>query len=204
MIATCIFLKYIAIGFAVAVPVGPMSLLCIDRTLRKGFVAGAVFGTGIALADITYAFIVGIGMASVQTWLSHYGDGLRVAGAVIIAVLAIPMLRQRAVVAPQREVPNAHWRATAAAYTLTMSNPHTILLFATVLAATSLTLDATDAVIFAIGVGIGSLSWWLMLTAIMQRIAHRLSATTITSINRVMAIMLIGIAVYLLASVIHH
>lgn len=204
MIATSIFLKYITIGFAVAVPVGPMSLLCIDRTLRNGFVAGAVFGSGIALADITYALIVGIGMASVQTWLNHYGDWLRIAGAIIIAILAVPMFRQHAIATPQREVPTTHWRAAAVAYTLTMSNPHTILLFATVLAATSLTLDATDAVIFAAGVGIGSLSWWLILTAIMQRIAHRLASTTITTINRVMAVALIGIATYLLISVTRH
>jgi putative LysE/RhtB family amino acid efflux pump len=204
MITTSVFLKYISIGFAVAVPVGPMSLLCIDRTLRKGFIAGAVFGSGIAMADITYALIVGVGLASVQTWLSQYGDWLRIAGAIIIAVLAIPMLRQRTVAAPHRDVPNTHWRAAALAYTLTMSNPHTILLFATVLAATSLTLDATEAVIFAAGVGIGSLSWWLLLTASMQRIAHRLSPTTITTINRVMAVVLIGIAVYLLLSVLQH
>lgn len=202
MITTSVFLKYITIGFAVAVPVGPMSLLCIDRTLRKGFIAGAVFGTGIAVADITYALIVGIGLASVQHWLIDYGHWLRISGAIIIAVLAISMLRQRSVATPRRDVPNAHWRAAAVAYTLTMSNPHTILLFATVLAATSLTLNATDALIFAAGVGIGSLTWWLVLTASMQRIAHRLSPTTITTINRVMAVILVGIAVYLLASVI--
>lgn len=204
MITTSVFLKYITIGFAVAVPVGPMSMLCIDRTLRRGFVAGAVFGGGIALADITYALIVGVGMAGIQSWLNHYGDWLRIAGAVIIAVLAIPMLRQRNMTVPPREVPNTHWRAAMLAYTLTMSNPHTILLFATVLAATSLTLDATDAIIFATGVGMGSLSWWLLLTASMQRIAHRLSTTTITAINRVMAVILIGIALYLVASVLQN
>ena len=204
MIETSAFLKYIAIGFAVAVPVGPMSMLCIERTLRKGFIAGAVFGSGIAVADITYALIVSFSMASVQSWLSHYGDWLRIGGAIIIAVLAIPMLRQRKVEVPQRDVPNAHWRAAALAYTLTMSNPHTILLFATVLAATSLILDATESLKFAAGVGIGSWIWWLLLTAVVKRITHRLSPTTIITINRVMAVVLMGIAVYLLVTGLQH
>jgi threonine/homoserine/homoserine lactone efflux protein len=200
MIDTAVLLKYVTIGFAVAAPVGPMSLLCIDRTLRKGFIAGAVFGGGIAIADITYAFIVGIGLASVQNWLSSYGNWLRIGGAVIIAILAIPMWRRHSIDTPRREVPNAHWRAAVVAYTLTMSNPHTILLFATVLAATSLSLDTKQAGIFAAGVGIGSFSWWLILTASMQRIAHRLSPDAITAINRLMASILLGIAVYLIVS----
>lgn len=199
--ANIVLLNYIAIGFAVAAPVGPMSLLCIDRTLRQGFVAGAVFGSGIALADITYALIVGVGLVGIQDWLSHYGQWLRIGGAIIIVLLAIPMLRRRAVTAPQRDVPNTHWRAAALAYTLTMSNPHTILLFASVIAATSLTLDAAQAMLFAAGVGIGSMSWWLILTTSIRRVAHRLSDSAITSINRIMALILIGIAVYLLLSV---
>lgn len=202
MTLTTEFFKYIAVGLAVAVPIGPMSLLCIDRTLRHGFIAGAVFGSGIALADITYALIVGIGLASVQQWLGIYGQWLRLAGALIIIVLAMGMLRPRPQPSLQRVVPTTHWRALGLAYTLTMSNPQTILLFATVLAATALAIDTTQAMIFAAGVGVGSMGWWLLLTAGIKRIAHRLSAQTIARINRGMAVLLLLTALILIKSVI--
>lgn len=202
MLTATAFIKYIAVGLAVAVPVGPMSLLCIDRTLRHGFMAGAVFGGGIALADMTYALIVGIGLASVQHWLGMYGHWLRLGGAIIITILAIGMLRPRPISSPQTDVPNTHWRALGLAYTLTMSNPHTILLFATVLAATSLSIDTTQALIFAGGVGVGSMGWWLVLTTGIKRIAHRLSNSTINRINHGMAVILILTALYLIKVVI--
>ncbi len=59
----------IAIGFAIAAGVGPISLLTIRRTLAHGRVYGLVSGAGVALADATYAGIAAFGLTAVTNGL---------------------------------------------------------------------------------------------------------------------------------------
>jgi len=55
------FARGLALGFAVAAPVGPMSLLCIRRTLVGGFSAGVLSGLGVATADALYGAVAAFG-----------------------------------------------------------------------------------------------------------------------------------------------
>ena len=54
--------RALVIGFAIAAVIGPMGLLCIERTLRSGLAAGLATGLGVALADGLYALLVGLGV----------------------------------------------------------------------------------------------------------------------------------------------
>src|SRR3546814_12158049 len=62
-------LKGMAIGFAMAVPVGPVGLLCIRRTLNYGLVIGLLSGLGAALADALFAPAAAGGLASLMDFL---------------------------------------------------------------------------------------------------------------------------------------
>lgn len=54
-----LFIKGLIIGFAIAAPVGPIGVLCIQRSLHDGFKIGLMTGLGAALADGTYGLIAG-------------------------------------------------------------------------------------------------------------------------------------------------
>jgi len=45
-------IRGIAIGLAVAIPVGPIALLCMRRTLERGFLVG--FATGFGAAEVAF------------------------------------------------------------------------------------------------------------------------------------------------------
>ena len=49
-----IFLKGIFIGFALAVPIGPIGIMCIRKTLNEGRLRGLIVGLGAATADLLY------------------------------------------------------------------------------------------------------------------------------------------------------
>jgi threonine/homoserine/homoserine lactone efflux protein len=51
-----LFLEGILFGFLIAVPVGPIGLLCINRALSGGAAYGLVSGLGIATADAIAGF----------------------------------------------------------------------------------------------------------------------------------------------------
>ena len=83
-----VFLKGLAIGVAVAAPVGPVGILCVQRTLHDGLPHGLATGFGAATADTLFSAIAGLGLASVAAELMHQEALLRLGGAGVLAVLA--------------------------------------------------------------------------------------------------------------------
>lgn len=64
-----LLLKGLVIGFAIAAPVGPIGVLCIQRSLHDGFKVGLMTGMGAALADGTYGLIAGFGLTAISAML---------------------------------------------------------------------------------------------------------------------------------------
>ncbi len=64
-----LFFRGLIIGLSVAAVVGPMSVLCIQRTLHRGFLYGLVSGLGVATADATYGSIAAFGLTLIATFL---------------------------------------------------------------------------------------------------------------------------------------
>ena len=58
-----IVIKGVLIGIVASAPMGPVGVLCIQRTLNKGRIYGLVTGTGAALSDILYALLTGYGLS---------------------------------------------------------------------------------------------------------------------------------------------
>ena len=83
------FWKSLSIGMAVAAPVGPMSLLCIHRTLDHGQGAGLVFGAGVAAADLTYAAIAAFGVTALASLLLAGTFWVKFVGSLLLVVLGV-------------------------------------------------------------------------------------------------------------------
>src|SRR5882762_753345 len=81
------FWKSVSIGIALAAPVGPMSLLCIQRTLDHGRRAGLVFGAGVAAADLTYAAIAAFGVTAISSLLLATAFWIKLLGSALLMVL---------------------------------------------------------------------------------------------------------------------
>ena len=63
-----LLLKSLLIGIAIAAPVGPIGVLCINRTLKYGLLAGLITGTGVATADAIYGCISGFGLTFISSF----------------------------------------------------------------------------------------------------------------------------------------
>ena len=62
-------IKGILIGVIASAPMGPVGILCVQRTLNKGRWYGLVTGIGAAASDIIYALITGLGMSFVMDFI---------------------------------------------------------------------------------------------------------------------------------------
>jgi threonine/homoserine/homoserine lactone efflux protein len=174
----------IGLGFVIAAAVGPISLLTIRRTLAHGHAYGLASGAGIALADGTYAAIAAFGLTAVTTLLVGARTVLGAIGGVLLIVLAIrTMTSAPATVARADERPGL-MGAFASIFGLTLTNPMTILSFAGIFAAAGLAGDGGAAVLLTVGVFLGSLLWWLVLTTVVARLRTRVTPTVLTWVNR--------------------
>ncbi len=201
-----LLLRGILLGLAVAAPVGPIGVLCIQRSLAGGFWMGFSGGIGTAVADALYAALAAAGFAVLL------GGGLGMAGPIPVQLilqwggaLFIAWLGWRTFAAPvaegaaQAPIQGRPLRLFAVTFALTMSNPATILSFAALFAGLGLAADpslgaATSAVA---GVFTGSLLWWALLSGGIAALRHRVDAEMRRWINRSAGLVLILFAIAL-------
>jgi len=142
-----VFLLGAGVGLAVAAPVGPIGLLCIRRTLARGWASGVRSGLGAAAADATYGMMVAAGLSATGVLVRHARE-MQFVGGLLIALLGALAIRAFLDTAPARAAQAGGWGSGAlgefaSTYVLTISNPMTIVAFAGLVA--GLVLIATGA-----------------------------------------------------------
>ena len=184
------------VGLILAIPVGPTAALCMRRTLEQSARFGFATGVGAAFADAFYGAVVAFGIAAISTFLQLHFIPVRLAGGLFMIILSVRLLRApRGLPVVKKEQPAAS-RAVGALFSgflLTVSNPMTLVGFASVLAPLHSILNLGDPDVsgaFVVGVFVGSASWWLILTVGVRRLRHLLSERALQRINQVAGAML--------------
>ena len=183
-----LLLKGMAVGFAIAAPVGPINLLCLRRSLADGRRVGFVSGLGAAAADTTYGAIAAIGLTAITDFLINYSLWLRAFGGLFLLVLGVCTIRAPA---PRREMaaPVHVGRlrdAFVSTYVLTLANPMTIIAFTGVFASLGLGWQSgryLDGLALVGGVFAGSACWWLMLALLAGTFGHHLDDGMLRWVN---------------------
>lgn len=162
------FLKGVAVGMVIAVPVGPVGVLCVRRTIFEGSLFGFVSGLGAASADTIFGIIAGFGLTVVADLLLDFQSWLRAVGGVFLLYLGAAALRHRADrLEPQEKSAENLFGAWFSTFFLTITNPVTILAFLGIFAAVGFTGEEatlSGAGMLVAGVLCGSLVWWLGLS----------------------------------------
>jgi threonine/homoserine/homoserine lactone efflux protein len=162
------FLKGALVGVIIAVPAGPVGVLCIRRTILQGRIAGFVSGLGAATADAIFGVIAVGGLSFVSELLLDYKNWLRLAGGAFLLLIGVRAIRAEPRGNDRAQAdPETLLRDYASTFLLTIANPITIFAFLAVFAAIGFTGDQTtfvDAAVLVAGVWLGSLLWWAGLT----------------------------------------
>ena len=82
-------------GLVLAAPVGPVGVLCVQRTLSEGRMHGLLSGLGAAVADAIYGAIAAFGVSAVQLWIVDHQSSLRTIGGIVLLLLAAKTLLVR-------------------------------------------------------------------------------------------------------------
>ncbi|MEW5570789.1 LysE family translocator [Rossellomorea marisflavi] len=194
-------LKGLLIGFTVAAPVGPIGILCINRTLSKGRLTGFVSGLGAASADAIYGCIAAFGLTFITSFLISQKLWLQLIGGLFLCYLGIQTYRSR----PAGHAASARGGGLLKSYTsvffLTVTNPMTILFFIGIFSGIGLgksSFDMGSALLMVTGVFLGSAAWWLSLSFGVSLFRKKFSNDTLAWINRLSGIIVFGFGVFAL------
>lgn len=191
-------IKAMILGFSLAAPVGPIGLLVISRTIRKGRLYGFVSGLGATFADGVYGCIAGFGFGAIISFLMNHIDVIKPVGCVIMCLIGIKTFLSKT---HFQQIKAKESKNLIGAFTsvffLTLSNPITILFFIALFSGLGLHIEDSYFSIFTfiIGVLLGSAAWWLILSSITSVIRHKINEKTISVINKIAGTALIVLAV---------
>jgi len=200
-------LKGMLVGIVMALPVGPVGVLCIRRTLLNGRLAGFLSGLGAATADTVFGIIAAFGLTFVSDLLFEYQNWLRLGGAGFLLCIGISAFTADPIKGTQRQRdPDSLIADYISAFALTISNPITIVVFLAIFAAIGFSgPEATlgMAVTLVVGVWLGSFLWWAGLAFGAGQVRLSFSREHLVWINRGSGGILVFCGVALLGSVLY-
>lgn len=197
--------KGILIGIMASAPMGPVGVLCIQRTLNKGRWYGFITGIGACVSDFIYALFTGLGMSFMMNFVGNERNRflLQISGSVVLLLFGIYCYRSN----PTRNIykSNKTQKGTlvhngVTAFLVTLSNPLIIFLFIFLFAQFAFVVPNRPiemTVGYASIVG-GALLWWFGLSWLIDKVRGKFDNTGILIINRVVGCIVIIFSVIML------
>jgi threonine/homoserine/homoserine lactone efflux protein len=199
-----LYLRGIAIGFAIAAPIGPVGLLCIRKALADGRLAAWMAGLGAALADTVFGAVVGLGLGAVSHFLNGHAVTLKLIGGIFMLALGVKTWRAGTYAwEPDKTKGLGLWQDFAATFLITMTNPATILGVMGVFAAFGAAAQPAgpgQAWLLVAGVFCGSALWWAVLTEMTILVRARFTPARMRLFNHVSGALLVTLGIGALAS----
>lgn len=192
-----LFAKAFGVGLLLAVPVGPIGLLCLRRSLGHGMVAGMAVGLGAATADGIYAAIAAFALGAAAPFIAG-AVWLRVIGGIALIAIGLRDILHKDG-APAKPTLKAHMGVYAGTVLLTLTNPATVLTFAAVIVGLGLVphlASMGESLVFVAGVFLGSTGWWVVLSGIAGLVGERLPPAVVRWTRRVAGSAFVGFGVY--------
>jgi threonine/homoserine/homoserine lactone efflux protein len=182
--------KGIIIGVVVSAPLGPVGVLCIQRTLNKGRWYGFITGIGATISDIFYALLTGYGMSFVFDYVNKNIFYLQLFGSIMLMIFGIYTFRSNPVqsIRPTSAKKGTYLHNLITAFFVTLSNPLIIFLFIGLFARFAFISEGIllfEAFIGYVAIAVGALAWWFGITYFVNKVRKRFDVRGIWILNRV-------------------
>lgn len=194
-----LFAKALGIGLLLAVPVGPIGLLCLRRSLTLGMAAGMAVGLGAATADAGYAAAAAFALGVAAPFITE-AHWLGIAGGIVLIAIGLKDIAHRDA-SPAPPTLRGHMGVYAGVVLLTLTNPATVLTFAAIIVGLGLVphmVSTLDGLVFVAGVFLGSTAWWVVLSGAGGKLGDRLPPGAIRWTRRIAGAVFVGFGIYAL------
>ncbi len=199
------------IGLLVAAPVGPVNVLCIQRSISRGMWGGIAAGLGAVIGDGLVALMAAMGVSAISGLVTHYRTVIQLIGGLVLLAFGVRLYTT----APRLESKDLEVNgrgATLAAYGMdvlraflfTITNPGAVLGLFAIFGGVSSFVEVTgpvEALLMVAAVMAGSLLWWVSLASIVGRFRSRITEERLALINRLAGILLVAMSCLLIGEI---
>jgi threonine/homoserine/homoserine lactone efflux protein len=194
-----ILIKGFAIGVTVSAPLGPVGVLCIQRTLNKGRWYGFVTGLGASLSDIAYALLTGFGMSFIFDYIDKNIFYPQLLGSIMLLLFGIYTFRSNPVrsLRPASGNKGTYLHNFITAFAVTLSNPLIIFLFIGLFARFAFMQPGVllfETITGYVGIMLGALVWWFSITYFVNKLRKRFNLRGIWILNRIIGSVVVVVA----------
>ena len=179
-------LKALVVGVIVALPIGPILVMVIQRTLCYGPRCGRMVGFGAATADMIYATLGLLALSLLQEFIDRNQGWIMLVGGLLVGVIGVGMLLRPVSVNLQDEPARmSSWTCYWQGLGTTLSNPLALGIMMALLAMFGLAeKGGLLPLVLAPLVGIGECIYWFSVTAVLARYL-RLNMRTLRTLSAV-------------------
>lgn len=199
-----LLIKGILVGLLASIPLGPIGVLCVQRTISKGRLSGFFSGMGAAVADTVFAMIAGFSLSFIMDFVEMWKTEFQVGGGIIIILLGLKIFATNPIsqMRKNRRQKSKLFEDFVSVFFLTVSNPLAVFFFVALFAGVNVVTEGENifhAGAILGGVLFGASLWWFTLTTFVNMFRKRFRIKQLWWINKIAGavIMLIGAATIL-------
>lgn len=199
-------LKGMIIGIVASAPMGPVGVLCVQRTLNKGRWYGFATGVGAAISDLIYAAIAGFGMSFVVDIIENpiIAYWIKVAGSILLFIFGVWTFRSNPAqqIRPVSKNKSNLVHNFITGFLVTLSNPLILFLFVAMFGQfTFVVNNFVPQIVGYVFIVVGALLWWFGLTWLINKVRNRFDVRGIWIINRVIGVIVMVVSAAVAISV---
>ncbi len=180
----------IIIGISASIPLGPIGVLVVQRTLNKGHLSGFVSGLGAAMSDTIYAIIAGFSLSFIVGFIETQLLWIQIFGAIILISLGLKIYNTNPAIQlrKQKKKSTSLIQDFFSTFALTVANPLAVFLFMAFFAGFRVVGSKNTSIehlLLISGVLIGAASWWLILSSLVNMFRSKINLRRLFWINKI-------------------
>lgn len=196
-----ITVKGFIIGILVSAPMGPVNMLCVQRTLNRGRWHGFFTGMGALLSDIIYAFVTLLGMSLIEDVLMKNEIFIQMIGSVVLFIFGFIVFRTNPLKGwspVTKDEETYYFRDFITSFLFTLSNVTIVLVFITLFARftfTPVTKGNGYLALALVAIGAGAFVWWFFLSSFTSMLRKHFNRKGLVILNKSVGSLLMLISV---------
>lgn len=199
------FIKGLLIALIIAIPLGPMAIICIRRYLREGFLSGFMTALGVTIGDTVFAIIAGFSMSFILDRIHQYEKIMAALGSMILFGFGVYVIRSKIKFSNSAPKHQTLFKYLVSSTMLTLSNPATLVALISLFSWIGATKGQSQKkiVMLVAGVSIGVLAWFTIVGILISIFKTKLNEDRVNKINKFMGIALVITAIGMLIKMIY-
>ena len=201
-----LILKGILLGLTVSMPLGPIGIILINRTIKRGMLSGFFSGLGLATADTLLALLAGVGFTVIISFIKEERFIISIIAGLIIIGVGLKVFLSNPVkdIRNREKTDKSLWRDYYSVFVLSISNPYTIFIYVAFFSGIQINGNVKPELVPFIlvpGVLIGTIGWWFFLSYFVSRFKKKIRLRLIVRLTKIAGIIILIIGIIVLLSV---